>query len=91
MSCIRVYTQGSSPMSVATDLPKGFSVAIGGQQTADVSVRPIEKEVKVSAQGMSMARLTFGLMCGSDIGAAILCGSDGILITIDGKYLIVRR
>ena len=36
------------------------------------------------------ANITVGLVCDIGKGIAVLCGSDGVLITIDGNYLIVR-
>ena len=35
--------------------------------------------------------VTIGLVCGVDIGMNVLYASDGALITIDGKYLIVQK
>ena len=35
--------------------------------------------------------VTCGLVCGVDIGLPVLYASDGVLITIDGQYLIVQR
>ena len=32
-----------------------------------------------------------GLVCGVDLGLPVLYASDGVLITIDGQYLIVQR
>lgn len=38
----------------------------------------------------SKTNVTIGLVCGIGKGIAVLCGSDGALVTIDGNYLIVR-
>lgn len=32
-----------------------------------------------------------GLVCGSSVGLPVLYASDGVLITIEGQYLIVQR
>ena len=91
MSCIKVHTQSSKPLGVSIVSPKSFSVTAGKQKTMDVIASSKKVDLSVNAESVDITRITFGLVCGSDIGATILCGSDGVLITIDGKYLIVRK
>ena len=35
--------------------------------------------------------VTFGFICGTNIGLPVLYASDGALITIDGEYLMVQK
>jgi hypothetical protein len=35
--------------------------------------------------------VTFGIVCGTNYGFEILYAKDGKLITINGKYLMVKR
>lgn len=35
--------------------------------------------------------LNYGIVCGVDLGLPVLYASDGVLITIDGQYLIVQK
>lgn len=35
--------------------------------------------------------MNIGFICTTDVGLPVLYASDGALITIDGKYLIVRK
>lgn len=51
------------------------------RRSGQIVCKPTRKDIRV----------TIGIVCDANVGASILCGSDGALITLDGKYLIVKR
>ena len=53
----------------------------------DVNTYP-NIEIDISENTIDVA---CGLVCGSSVGLPVLYASDGVLITIDGQYLIVRK
>lgn len=56
-------------------------VLTAGHEVGDISASARKYETTINT----------GLVCGRDIGLPVLYASDGVLITIDGKYLIVRK
>lgn len=81
-SCIEV-TIGKCP-SMLVDLKEcetgGSCLISANVQNANIIIE--------SGQNMSVS---FGWVCGVDIGLPVLYASDGALITIDGQYLIVQK
>lgn len=71
--------------------PQKADVEIGCAQTGwfTTEVQPLTGQIECVCQ--NHIDVTVALICGTGIGAAILCGSDGALITLDGKYLIVEQ
>ena len=49
----------------------------------DTFIKPIYKDTGTE--------VLCGLVCGVDLGLPVLYASDGVLITIDGQYLIVQK
>ena len=91
MSCISVTTKAPESCVVSVEYPRMGYVATGKQETMEVDIYPKKYNIRVKAKAELKGKLTLGLVCGSDFGAVLLCGSDGVLITVDGNYLIVRR
>lgn len=56
----------------------------------DMKTYPVQINTTLKSYPVTSASITIGLVCGVGIGAVMLCGSDGALVTIDGNYLIVR-
>ena len=71
--------------------PQKADVTIGCAQTGwfTAEAQPLTADIECVCQ--NHIDVTVALICGTGIGAAILCGSDGALITLDGKYLIVEQ
>ena len=44
----------------------------------------------ISAHSSSTTRIKFGFVCQDGVGETMLCWCDGALVTVDGKYLIVK-
>lgn len=92
MSCISVTTKAPESCVVAVEYPRMGYVTTGKQETMEVSLARVKHNARIKTKAQELkAKLTLGLVCGSDFGAVLLCGSDGVLITVDGNYLIVRR
>lgn len=71
--------------------PQKADVEIGCMKTGwfTTEVQPLTGQIECVCH--RHIDVTVALICGTGIGAAILCGSDGALITLDGKYLIVEQ
>lgn len=92
MSCISVTTKAPESCAVSVEYPRMGYISTGKQETMSVSLSHVKHNARVKAKAQELkGKLTLGLVCGSDFGAVLLCGSDGVLITVDGNYLIVRK
>ena len=56
-----------------------------------VQINNIKHNTKIETKHKNDTQISYGLVCGTDIGANVLYASDGALITIDGEYLIVQK
>lgn len=67
-----------------------FSVIPNTTGSLDIDDESSHMDFEIHRVGNTFT-MTLGLVCGTNIGMPILYASDGKLITIDGKYLLVRR
>lgn len=87
--CVSVALGKAERCCITFGKAANAGVLLGSQERCKVTcVTNGKADVRWKLQ---MATITYGFMCGVNLGAAVLCGSDGALITIDGKYLIVRQ
>ena len=91
MSClsfdISVKPVGSMEVSESSaHLDIDLSCSVGCMDIAENSPH-LSMGIDVKPTGF----IEIGFVCGTDIGFPVLYASDGALITIDGKYLIVRK
>ena len=70
-------------------LQTDFSRVGGGMKITAVPQRH-ELQVDSQRRGGQM-NVSFGIVCGTNYGFEILYAKDGKLITINGKYLMVKR
>lgn len=64
----------------------GLSCDIGNMVVEDEG-KHLDMDVLVKRTGS----MNIGFICTTDVGLPVLYASDGALITIDGKYLIVQK
>lgn len=101
--CITVGTASIIDIEVDTScINDGSSIEVIGNDSgiiicdntsdAELEVHDALTEADVEAVYCNTdSSITCGLVCGVDIGLPVLYASDGVLITIDGQYLIVQR
>lgn len=63
---------------------------IGGDLRVTAAAQRHPLQVESQRRGGQM-NVTFGIVCGTNYGFEILYAKDGKLITINGKYLMVKR
>lgn len=63
---------------------------VGGDLMVTATAQRHPLQVESQRRGGQM-NVTFGIVCGTNYGFEILYAKDGKLITINGKYLMVKR
>ena len=56
----------------------------------DIQIDDISSSIEIDISHVSSTSISCGIVCGAGIGLPVLYASDGVLITIDGKFLIVQ-
>ena len=57
----------------------------------DVNTYDKDSHLSLDTRVMDTMKVSFGFICGTNIGLPVLYASDGVLITIDGEYLMVQK
>lgn len=68
-----------------------LSFKISIKPTARMDVEDKGKHLGLDVYAKRTGSMNIGFICTTDAGLPVLYASDGALITIDGKYLIVRK
>lgn len=71
--------------------PKSYLEANIINNNSNINLHNIRYNSQIDIENKNDIQVSCGLVCGVDIGANVLYSSDGVLITIDGEYLIVQR